>query len=94
VFARVMLVGFFGVFARVRGVLMRDLGVMSALFMVTCFVVLRGLVVMLRRVLMMVCCLAVMLSSLVGHVSISLDPGIAYRNSIQPLRNIRMKVAR
>lgn len=93
-FARVVLLGFFCVFARVRGVLMRDLGVMSGLFMITGFVVLRCLVVMLRRVLMMICCLAVMLSSLVGHMSISLDPGLAYRNSIQPRRNIRMKVAR
>jgi hypothetical protein len=78
-----MLARFLRVPACVRGVLLCDLRVVRRLLVVARFVVLRRFMVMLRGVLMMVCRLAVMLSSWVGHRLISLDPGLAYRTSIQ-----------
>jgi hypothetical protein len=73
VFARVVLARFVGVLACMHGVSMGNMRVVGGLLMITGFMMFGCLVVMFRGVLMMLCCFAVMLSSLVGHRLISLD---------------------
>ena len=71
VFVRMMLASFVGVLACMRGMSVGDVRVMRRLLMVTGFMMFGRLVVMFRRVLMMLCCFAVVFSCFVWHRLIS-----------------------